>query len=41
MGEEVSTMQFRVPGEQIKNNNEKKKKMKKMSIQKRDKEKYV
>jgi hypothetical protein len=26
MGEEVSTMQFRVPGEQIKNNNEKKEK---------------
>jgi hypothetical protein len=29
MGEEVGTMQFRVQGEQIKNNNEKKKKMKK------------
>jgi hypothetical protein len=39
MGEEVGTMQFRVQGEQIKNDEKKKK----MSIKKkkRDKEKYV
>jgi hypothetical protein len=33
MGEEVGTMQFRVQGEQIKNNNEEKKKM---SIKKKE-----
>jgi hypothetical protein len=42
MGEEVGTMQFRVQGEQIKND-ERRKKIKKMSIKKRKtiKKKYV
>jgi hypothetical protein len=41
-GEEVGTMQFRVQGEQIKNNNEKKEKRKnEYKEKKRDKEKYV
>jgi hypothetical protein len=37
MGEEVGTMQFRVQGEQIKNDERRKKR--KMSIKKKDKEK--
>jgi hypothetical protein len=42
MGVEVGTIQFRVQGEQIKNNNEKIKKEKnECKEKKRDKEKYV
>jgi hypothetical protein len=39
MGEEVGTMQFRVQGEQIKNDEKKKKN--EYKEKKRDKEKYV